>query len=270
MTPPALTLPDDDCKPSLLLSSLGTGETDEIRSSFQDFGALGARALAWSIAGTAPAQANLVLNGDFTGTTLSSPGGYLYQLGATCVSNLTDWGSVCSSLGICGAGGTPGSLLFRGTNGVAWNNYIGLAGAIADPPTGNCVGIDGDPVFQAPIFQTINGLVLPGGRAAKWRRRGDHGPMASLPGRRYQNSSRMSIPAGGFWSESERGAELHGPWNRRPARCFARRCVVERRSRAGNLGDGAGRLRRPRPYRLSPRAQDPQCRTAAPKILALL
>jgi hypothetical protein len=50
--------------------------------------------------------------------------------------------------------------MFRGTNGVAWNSFDGLAGTIADPPTGNYVGDDGDPVFQAPIFQTINGLTV--------------------------------------------------------------------------------------------------------------
>jgi hypothetical protein len=173
--------------------------------------ALGAGALAWSIGGMVPAQANLVQNDNFTGTTLSSPGGYLCETGTTCVSNLTDWGSACSSLGVCGDGATPGSLLFRGTNGVAWNSFNGLAGTIADPPTGNFVGIDGDPVYQAPIFQTINGLIV--GKSytlefyqAAAQQNGVGGPtteqwQVSLGGN-TQNSSMMSIPAGGFWNWS--------------------------------------------------------------------
>ena len=114
-----------------------------------------AAALALNPASIATASANLVLNGDFTLTSLSPPGGYICQLGTTCTSNVTDWGSACSSTGECGNGGTPGSLLFRGTGGVAFNNFNGLNVAAPDPPSGNYIAIDGDATYRAPIFQSV-------------------------------------------------------------------------------------------------------------------
>ena len=113
---------------------------------------------AWSVV---PGQAavNLVTDGEFLATSLSSPGGYLCNAGSfgPCTfSNLTDWNSTCQSS--CGDGATPASLLFPGTNGVAFNNYNGLYSASDAPLGGNTVAIDGDPVYRASIFQTVGGL----------------------------------------------------------------------------------------------------------------
>jgi hypothetical protein len=106
-----------------------------------------------------PAKAgNLVMNGSFESTTLDNPGGYFCQAGPTCVSNVTDWNSVCNAGG-CGNGSTVLSLLFAGTNGGAFNGDIGLWGPIADSPDGgNFVGADGDPQYSAAFSQEINGL----------------------------------------------------------------------------------------------------------------
>jgi hypothetical protein len=102
---------------------------------------------------------NLVTNGSFESTSLSSPGGYFCQAGATCVSNVTGWTSVCNH-SACGNGNTVLSLLFAGTNGSAFNGNIGLWGSIADSPDGgNFVGADGDSTYGAPLSQTINGLI---------------------------------------------------------------------------------------------------------------
>jgi hypothetical protein len=104
-----------------------------------------------------PARANLVQNGNFTSTTLSSPGGYICTSGTTCTSNVADWSSICNPGG-CGNGATVASLLFPGTNGSAFNGGIGLW-SMADPPTaGNVIAIDGDPLYTATLSQTINGL----------------------------------------------------------------------------------------------------------------
>jgi hypothetical protein len=119
-------------------------------------------------AGSAPAAAsalNLVTDGTFQATSLSSPGGAIcQQSGSTCTSNLTDWSGTCSLLG-CGVGSTPSSLLFGGPTNVyftAWNSgtpHPGLAGTLVDPPTGgNVVGIDGGTDFTSTISQTIAGL----------------------------------------------------------------------------------------------------------------
>jgi hypothetical protein len=107
-----------------------------------------------------PAQANLVQNGDFTLTTLSTPGGYVCNtVGSTCTSTVTDWNATCASTGVCGNGGTPLSLLFAGTGGVAFNSFNGLATPAPDSPAGgNFIGDDGDVIFRAPLFQTISGL----------------------------------------------------------------------------------------------------------------
>ena len=102
---------------------------------------------------------NLVQNGSFESTTLSSPGGYFCQAGSTCTSNVTDWASSCN-FSSCGNGNTVLSLLFAGTNGSAFNGGIGLWGPIADSPDGgNFVADDGDSTYGAAISQTINGLV---------------------------------------------------------------------------------------------------------------
>jgi hypothetical protein len=109
-------------------------------------------------AGTANAQ--LVQNGNFINTTISSPGGYICTtVGPACTSGIADWSSDCSSMGVCGNGDTPSSLLFAGTGGVAFNGFIGLNAPSPNPPGGgNYVAIDGDPVFASSISQTINGL----------------------------------------------------------------------------------------------------------------
>jgi hypothetical protein len=108
---------------------------------------------------------NLVTDGTFQNTSLTSPGGAIcQQSGTTCTSNLTNWQATCSSLG-CGVGSTPSSLLFGGPTDVyftAWNSgtpHPGLAGTLADPPTGgNVVAIDGGTAFSSTIYQTITGL----------------------------------------------------------------------------------------------------------------
>jgi hypothetical protein len=41
------------------------------------------------------AQANLVQNGTFTSTTLTSLGGYVRAVGSTCTSNVADGSSTC-------------------------------------------------------------------------------------------------------------------------------------------------------------------------------
>jgi hypothetical protein len=107
-----------------------------------------------------PAHANLVQNGNFTLTTLSSPGGYVCNtVGPTCTSTVSDWNATCSSTGVCGNGGTPLSLLFAGTGGSAFNGGIGLETPAPDSPAGgNFIGDDGDIIYRAPLFQTISGL----------------------------------------------------------------------------------------------------------------
>jgi hypothetical protein len=117
--------------------------------------------LACAAVGTVPAQAsvNLVQNGQFLLTTLSSPGGYICAAGATCTSQVTDWGSSCNAGG-CGNGSTVASLLFPGTNGSAFNGGNALWGTTNSPDGGNMVAIDGDPTYTAPLFQTISGLTV--------------------------------------------------------------------------------------------------------------
>jgi hypothetical protein len=136
--------------------------------------------LALLIVLSAPMHAgtiNFVTNGDFetlaTGNTLGSAGGYFCQAGATCVSNVASWSSVCHTGSACGAGGTPDSLLFANTSGSAFNGGIGLwaqgaNGATTNSPVpnsptgGNFVAFDGDTAYNASISQTITGLT-PGG-----------------------------------------------------------------------------------------------------------
>jgi hypothetical protein len=141
--------------------------------------ALAALALALIVMSATPVEAgsiNFVTNGDFetlaAGNTLGSAGGYFCQSGATCVSNLSNWSSVCHTGNACGAGGTPDSLLFASTSGSAFNGGIGLwtdgangvtpSTPLPNSPTGgNFVAFDGDPNYNASISQTITGL-LPG------------------------------------------------------------------------------------------------------------
>jgi hypothetical protein len=118
-------------------------------------GAVGDRAAASPL--------NLVTDGTFQATSLSSPGGLICQVqsGTTCNSNLTYWSSTCGPYGGCSPGNTPSSLLFAGTTNVyfsAWNNGAGLASSLVNPTAGNVVAIDGDPNFNASISQTITGL----------------------------------------------------------------------------------------------------------------
>ncbi len=103
--------------------------------------------------------AQFITNGNFTATSLSSPGGYICKVGTTCTSNVTGWSSTCNN-NTCGSGPTAASLLFAGTNGSAFNGNIGLWGTVPDAPLGgNTIAIDGDPTYGASISQTINGLV---------------------------------------------------------------------------------------------------------------
>src|SRR5271168_4164730 len=116
-----------------------------------------------------PANAGpLITDGNFENTSLSAPGGFLCQnggnVGNTCTSNLTDWSSTCSTAGCVGTS-TPGSLLFAGNDGdvdmSGFNMPFGLAGTLVNPPGGgNVIAIDGDPVYQSSIFQTVSGLVV--------------------------------------------------------------------------------------------------------------
>jgi hypothetical protein len=113
-------------------------------------------------AGPAVAGPNLVQNGQFLSTTLSSPGGYVCNtVSSSCVSTVTGWGADCSAQGVCGNGGTPLSLLFAGTGGVAFNSFNGLNVTLPDSPGGgNIIGDDGDVNYRAPLFQTISGLTV--------------------------------------------------------------------------------------------------------------
>jgi hypothetical protein len=105
-------------------------------------------------------KAGLVQNGDFSSTSLSSPGGY-FGSGSACTSNVTGWVTEPSFYNgnSCGTGGTPLSLLFNGTNGAAFNNGNALYGMMdLAGYTGNYVADDGDPNYAAPFAQQITGL----------------------------------------------------------------------------------------------------------------
>lgn len=122
-------------------------------------------AVAALLAISPPAQANLVQNGSFELTVagVSSPGAHICANGTTtsvCTSNLQYWSATCSSSG-CGGTSTPGSIMFGGTGGSAWNSNMGLAGTVPNSPDGgNFIGIDGDPQYSNSIFQTISGLIV--------------------------------------------------------------------------------------------------------------
>lgn len=119
---------------------------------------LAAAALFWLATPAVAPAANLVQNGDFTNTLLSSPGGFFCQSGATCTSNVADWDSVCAPGGPCGDTGTVNSLLFPGTGGAAFNHGFGLSAWVDPPVAGNIDADDGDSTFEAAISQTVNGL----------------------------------------------------------------------------------------------------------------
>lgn len=114
-----------------------------------------------------PAHAGLVTDGTFEQTTLSSPGGYICTVAAgqyCTTSALTDWSVACPNGCTSSSGGTPLSLLFPGTGGIAFNGTNGL-GSIADSPggiTSNIVADDGNStyIYQAEIYQTISGLTV--------------------------------------------------------------------------------------------------------------
>jgi len=113
-------------------------------------------------AGPVLAGPNLVQNGQFLSTSLSSPGGYVCNtVGSTCTSTVTDWSATCSSTNQCGNGGTPLSLLFAGSGGSAFNGGNALNVSLANSPDGgNMIGDDGDAIYRAPLFQMINGLMI--------------------------------------------------------------------------------------------------------------
>jgi hypothetical protein len=121
--------------------------------------------LAAATAWTVPAQAtvNLVQNGQFLTTTLTTPGGFLCTPGAancgSTESRVADWTSNCAP-GLCGTGFDVLSLLFPNTSGSAFNGGIGLYSIANSPDGGNFVAIDGDPRFTAPLLQTISGLTV--------------------------------------------------------------------------------------------------------------
>ncbi len=114
----------------------------------------------------AAAPLNLITDGTFQATSLSSPGGYICQVqsGTTCTSNLTYWSGTCGPYGGCSPGNTPSSLLFAGTTNViftAFNGNRGLASSLVNAPGGgNVVAIDGDPNFTSSISQTVTGLTV--------------------------------------------------------------------------------------------------------------
>jgi hypothetical protein len=156
----------------------------------------------WGLSCAVPASAtNLVLNGDFTNTTLTSPGGYLQNNPV-----VTDWSNTCSAFG-CGGGGTPTSLLFPGTNGAAWNNGNGFWQYQDSPVAGNVIGIDGDPNYTSVLSQTINGLVAGHTYSLSFYQAGAQQAGLFGPTTRYWNvslggmsqaSASMFVPSQGF------------------------------------------------------------------------
>jgi hypothetical protein len=129
---------------------------------------------------------------------------------------VTHWTSECNNTfgpGSCGSGGAVLSLLFPGTNGVAFNNFNGLDGTIADSPDGdNFVAGDGDPSYSAAFWQTITGLSVGGTyqltfEQAAAQQGGTFGAateewQVSL-GSQTQDSTLMFNPSGGFrpWNQ---------------------------------------------------------------------
>jgi hypothetical protein len=95
----------------------------------------------------ASAATNLVVNGNFEQTTLTSKGSFQ--------NNVTGWsgGNGLVSLD------TPGSATTAGTG--PGNNYA-VYGPFANtsPAGGNFVQMDGDSNYSSPIYQQINGLTI--------------------------------------------------------------------------------------------------------------
>lgn len=115
-----------------------------------------------ALAGAArAAPINLVKNGDFTGTTLASPGGYVCNQAsnAACGSVVTSWAFTCGING-CQGGGTPTSILFPGKNGTAWNGGIGLYSQPDAPVSGNVLADDSDGAYASTASQAITGLTI--------------------------------------------------------------------------------------------------------------
>lgn len=114
--------------------------------------------------------------------------------------------------GVCGNGGTPLSLLFAGSGGTAFNSSNGLSSPAADPPAGNYIGDDGDAIYRAPLFQTINGLTAGDSYVLTFYQAADQQAgfssatteqwQVSLGGE-TQDSTLMSTPGGAFtpWNE---------------------------------------------------------------------
>ncbi len=122
--------------------------------------------MALSLALISPAQAavNLVKNGDFSSTTLSSPGGYICGAagrpsGSVCASHVTSWTAGCAN-DDCGNSGSPSSLMFPG-GGYSWNGHIGLNAPLTSLAnySGNYIGLDGDTSYVVNFYQTVTGLI---------------------------------------------------------------------------------------------------------------
>jgi hypothetical protein len=127
--------------------------------------ALALALMALSSALTSPAQAgvNLIANGDFSSTLLSSRGGYICGAagnpsGSACASNVTSWSAGCAN-DDCGNSGSPSSLMFPG-GGASWNGGNGLYAPLTSLAnySGNYIGLDGDPIYAVNFYQTVNGL----------------------------------------------------------------------------------------------------------------
>lgn len=162
-------------------------------------------------AGPAVAGANLVQNGQFLNTSLGSPGGFVCgdTPGTTCTSTVANWGANCSSQQ-CGSTHTPLSLLFPGTGGVAYNGGLGVNAPVQDSPDGgNMIAGDGDPIYQAPLFQTITGLTVGATYDLTFYQAADTQTSYTSPttdqwqvsfGSDTQNSTAMNTTGGQFYS----------------------------------------------------------------------
>jgi hypothetical protein len=167
-------------------------------------------AAALLVAASDPARANLVVNGGFEQTTLTTTGYVCDQNGAAaCTSEVTGWNSTCAVYGCVNDGHDVLFDVFP-NNITGYNSGTGLAGNVtASPAGGNFIAGDGDPTFSAPLFQTISGLtagdkyLLTFYQAAAQQGSGLH-PTATTEqwqvslGSETQASSLMSTPAGSW------------------------------------------------------------------------
>lgn len=119
----------------------------------------------------AHAAPNLVQNGDFEQTTLTSSG----QMTA---SNVTGWTTSSYTMlflpqatvisnGVTSANpsgttaDTTGATVSGGGNLKLWGPNDGSTNGLTESPTGgNFIAADGDPSFNGPISQTVNGLTV--------------------------------------------------------------------------------------------------------------